>query len=123
MGQLEIMGAIKREVSAVLTADDSSSRPRPAAVADQVVHLGPKGLTFSTDQYVPEWTEVGVEMRVPSHGVRKDQQIDCRGVVVQCARRDEGRGFEVSLLFLDLPKKAHPHLSGHAAPLRVSISR
>jgi hypothetical protein len=117
------MGASKREDAVVATAEDSNPRPHTTAVANQVVHLGPKGLTFATDQYVPEWTEVGVEMRLPSNGPRKDQQIDCRGVVVQCARRQAGRGFEVSLLFLDLPKKAHPHLNGHATPLHVSISR
>ena len=48
------------------------------------------------------------------------------GVIVQCARRDAGTGFQVSLLFLDLPRKAHSHLTNSSAssrPLSISISR
>ncbi len=120
------MGATKRDGAGVLTAELPQRLPRRTAVLDQVFHLGPKGITFATNKYVPEWTEVGVEMRLPSNGDRKDQQIDCRGVIVQCARRDAGTGFQVSLLFLDLPRKAHSHLTNSSAssrPLSISISR
>jgi hypothetical protein len=120
------MGATRRDVSGVFDAEIKASRRTKAAVLDQVFHLSSKGITFVTDTFLPEWTEVGVEMRLPGTGTRKDQLIGCRGVVVQCEKRAQGRGFEVALLFLDLPKRAQAHLAAAPAspnPLSISISR
>ena len=122
------MGATRRDVSGVFDAELREKRSRKAAVLDKVFCLSPKGITFATDTYLPEWTEVGVEMRLPNPGARRDQSIDidCRGVVVQCAQRDRAKGFEVVLLFLDLPKRAQAHLSATPSaptPLSISISR
>jgi hypothetical protein len=120
------MGATKRDISGVFDAELKSRRIRKAAVLDRIFHLSPKGITFVTDTFLPEWTEVGVEMRLPQNGAHKDQNIGCRGVVVQCMRREQGKGFEVALLFLDLPKRARAHLAtapADARPLSISISR
>ncbi len=113
------MGAAKRDHSGVFDAEIRSQRSRQAAVLDQVFQLSPRGITFLTERFLPEWTEVGVEMRLPVAGARKDHQIDCRGVVVQCARRQQGKGFEVALLFLNLPKRAQAQIS--AAPVRTGL--
>lgn len=108
-------------------AELKRKRPQRTAVLDKVSHLGPKGITFVTSTFLPEWTEVGVEMQWPKGGARKDHSIGCRGVVVQCLRREQGKGFEVSLLFLDLPQRAKAQLSAAPAasvnPLSLSISR
>jgi len=122
------MGATRRDVSGVFDAELEEKRSRKAAVLDKVFKLSPKGITFVTDTFMPEWTEVGVEMRLPNSGARRDQHTDigCRGVVVQCARREQGKGFEVVLMFLDLPKRAQAQLSAApsaVAPLSISISR
>ena len=120
------MGVTKRDISGVFDAESKLKSSRKAAVLDQVFHLSSKGITFVTDRFLPEWTEVGVEMRLPPSGARKDQHIDCRGVIVQCMRRDQGKGFEVSLLFLDLPKRARAQLAAVpalASPFGISISR
>ncbi len=120
------MAATKKDVSGVFDAELKGRRTRQAAVLDNVFHLSHKGITFVTDTYVAEWTEGGVEMRMPNKGARRDQPISCRGVVVQCARREQGKGFEVALVFLDLPKRAHAQLSLTAPdrnPLSISISR
>ena len=122
------MGATRRDVSGVFDAELKGKRSRKAAVLDSVFCLSPKGITFLTDTYLPEWTEVGVEMRLPQSRARRDQSIDidCRGVVVQCARREKSKGFEVVLLFLDLPKRAQAHLGAAPSaltPLSISISR
>jgi hypothetical protein len=99
------MGATRRDVSGVFKAELDGSRK--AAVLDKVFDLSPKGMTFVTDTFMPEWMEVGVEMRLPNLGARRDQHTDigCRGVVVQCARREQGKGFKVVLMFppLSLP--------------------
>ena len=129
------MGATRRDVSGVFDAELRGKHARKAAVLDKVFKLNAKGLTFVTDTFMPEWMEVGVEMRLPrpergltNSGARRDQRldIDCRGVVVQCARREQGKGFEVVLMFLDLPKRAQAQLSAapsSLAPLSISISR
>ena len=121
------MGAT-RDISGVFDAELNGKRSRNAAVLDKVFNLSPKGITFLTDTFMPEWMEVGVEMRLPHSGARRDQRPDigCRGVVVQCARRSQGKGFEVVLMFLDLPKRAQAQLSAAPsplAPLSISISR
>ena len=122
------MGATKRDISGVFDAELTGKRSRKAGVLDKVFDLSPKGITFSTDTFLPEWMEVGVEMRLPHSGTRRDQRLDigCRGVVVQCARRSQGKGFEVVLMFLDLPKRAQAQLSvapSAVAPFSISISR
>ncbi|MGD1019271.1 MAG: hypothetical protein ABSA12_08115 [Verrucomicrobiia bacterium] len=122
------MGATKRDISGVFDAELTGKRSRKAGVLDKVFDLSPKGITFSTDTFLPEWMEVGVEMRLPHSGTRRDQRLDigCRGVVVQCARRGQGKGFEVVLMFLDLPKRAQAQLSvapSAVAPFSISISR
>jgi hypothetical protein len=122
------MAATKKDVSGVFDAELKTKRPRKAAVLDNIFRLGPKGLTFVTDTYLPEWTEVGVEMRLPKPGARRNQaiEIDCRGVVVQCTRRQQGKGFEVALLFLDLPERLQAQLTAtppSVPPQSISISR
>jgi hypothetical protein len=120
------MSPTKRDISGVFDAQITSERTRKAAILDPGFSLSHKGLTFVTDTCLPEWTEVGVEMRLPNKGARKDQQIICRGVVVQCTRQPRGMGFQVTLVFLDMPKRAQAQLGfvPHAITASsVSISR
>ena len=120
------MGATKKDDSGVFDAEWNNRRAGKAAVMDQQFELGPHGITFLTDSYLSEWTEVGVEMKFPQQGDRGQRPIDCRGVVVQCVRSHRGRGFEVALLFLDLSKQAQIrllHSAADAASASISISR
>lgn len=123
------MGVTRRDISGVFDAELKGKRSRKAAVLDKAFDLSPKGMTFVTDTFMPEWMEVGVEMRLPNSAARRDQHntdIGCRGVVVQCTRRGPGKGFQVVLMFLDLPKRAQAQLSAApstVAPLSISISR
>lgn len=103
--------AAKRDISGVFDAELTSARKHKAAVLDSVFHLSNRGMTFFTEKHLAEWTEVGVSMRMPVKGLGKGQQVSCRGVVVQCSRRAQGKGFEVSLLFIDLPKRAGAQLN------------
>lgn len=83
-------------------------------------------MRFVSDTFMPEWTEVGVELRMPVKGARKDHQITCRGVVVQCARRAKGPGFEVFLVFVDLSKRARAQLdlpTGQRPSMSISMAR
>lgn len=119
------MVATKQDRSGVFEA----SEPRPAHVATLArdVQLSPKGITFVSSEHLAEWTEVGVEIQLPSGDqAARGCQIDCRGVVVRCSRRPRGRGFDVALLFVDLPEAAHDQLvaaTPATRPFSVSIAR
>jgi len=113
------MSVAKRDGSGVFDADLQSKPHRKSAALDTTFYLNHKGITFLSDVAVPEWTEVGVELRIP-------QKITCRAVVVECTRCAVERGYKITLLFLDLPKRAAARVDGsvavaHAAS--VSISR
>ena len=117
------MGATKRDDLGVFSAELKAKQLRKTAVLDKVSHLSSKGVTFSTERFMPEWTEVGVEMHLPKTGARRDRHVDCRGVVVQCLPRQKGELFEVSLVFFDLPKRVGPRLAmTPAKPSHVCIS-
>ncbi len=117
------MAATKRDDSGVFSFELRARQPRKEPFPDQVSHLSTKGVTFLTERSLPEWMEVGVKMHLPKAGSRRDRDVDCRGVVVQCVPRQKGSGFEVSLVFLDLPKCVGPQLAGiPAKPSHVSIT-
>ena len=117
------MAATKQDDSGVFSPLLKAKQPRKEAVLDQVSHLSLKGVTFLTERFLPEWTEVGVEMYLPKAEAQRDRHVGCRGVVVQCVPRQKGKGFEVSLVFLNLPKRIGPQLAGTPAkPSHVSIT-
>ena len=118
--------AAKRDVSGIFEAELKRSPARKAAVLDSAFHLSQTGITFFTETRLPEWTEIGVELQLPDTAGLKDRNISCRGVVVQCVRRLHGKGFEVSLTFLDLPKNVQLRLALPTAMVNlahISIAR
>jgi hypothetical protein len=120
------MGVTKKDISGVFNTKLTAARSDGAVTLDQVSHLSSKGITFQTTKALPEWTELDVKMRLPQAGSRPSRPVDCHGVVVQCARRSSGPGFNVSLLFLDFPKRAATRLASApvaALPTHISIAR
>ena len=111
------MGATKRDVSGVFAAELRDAA-RPAAVLDRSFRLNHHGLTFATAAYFPPWTEVGVRVQLP-HAAKP---IVCRAVVVRCVRRLRGKGYNISLLFLDLPRPVQAQLDSQPAALRGPLS-
>jgi hypothetical protein len=105
------MPATKRDDSGVFSAELRAKQPGKAAVLDEVSHLSLKGVTFLTERFLPEWTEVGVDMHLPEAEARRDRHVGCRGVVVRCVPQQKGKRFEVSLVFLNLPKRIGPQLA------------
>jgi len=121
------MPSTRRDVSGVFDTElRGSQETQKAAILDQSFHVNRKGITFVSDKPLTEWSEVGVQMKVPRRGAQRDQAIACRAVVVQCSPRTRNKGFEVALLFLDLPRRAQTSLdvlpAAHS-PLSISISR
>ena len=123
-----VMPATKKDQSGVFDGAVRSRQVRTAATLDHGFQLTTKGITFVSQEYLPEWTEVGIEMRLPQADPAPAStcQIDCHGVVVQCSKRPNGGGFSLALLFLDLPKNAQERLASPSAndwPASISISR
>jgi hypothetical protein len=113
------MAATKRDVSGVFDAELRGKHQRQSAALDTAFYLNRKGITFISDRAIPEWTEVGVELRVP-------QKITCRAVVVECTRCAIEQGYKITLLFLNLPKRAQAQLGlplTGASTASISISR
>jgi hypothetical protein len=105
------MGVTKRDLSGIF---------------NDALQVNRRGMMFVSDQFVPEWTEMNVQMQVPAAGAKKQRDIHCRAAVVQCEKRSRGKGYQVALLFLDLPKRdeetlelMRPGIKGS----RISISR
>ena len=118
--------AAKRDVSGVFEAELKLSPARKAAVLDSVSHLSHKGISFVSETCLPAWTEVGVELQMPATAVAQDHSVNCRGVVVDCARQQNGKGYKVAMIFLDLPEHLQVRLAVPATPLnpsRISITR
>jgi hypothetical protein len=98
-----IMAVTKRDVSGAFDAELRGKLQSRSAALDSSFYLNHKGITFISDHAISEWTEVGVELRVP-------KKITCRAVVVECTRCLVAQGYKITLLFLDLPKRARSHL-------------
>jgi len=115
------MGVTRRDISGVFDAELKGKRSRKAAVLDKAFNLSSKGMTFVTDNVHARMDGSWRGDAPANSAARRDQHttdIGCRGVVVQCTRRGPGKGFQVVLMFLDLPKRAQAQLS--AAPSTVA---
>lgn len=75
----------------------------PTVVRPSGFHLSPRGMTFHSERRLAPWTEVEVE--VPGDG-QKRRTIRCAGIVVQCEPSHRQAGYDITLLFLELNKRA-----------------
>lgn len=67
-------------------------------------------MTFHSERRLAPWTEVEVEVEVPSDG-QKPRAIRCSGIVVQCEASPRRAGYDITLLFLELNKRTMADLS------------
>ena len=95
------MSGAKRDGSGVFDSVILLLNGQPTTVDARSFHLGPHGFTFLTDHAVEQFTELGIQMLVPSADGQGGEALGGHGVVVECRPVAGGR-FEVSLLFLDL---------------------
>lgn len=82
----------------------------PTVVRPRGFHLSPRGMTFRSDRRLAPWTEVEVEVEVPGDG-QKRRAIRCAGIVVQCEPAQRHAGYDITLLFLELNKRAFADLN------------
>lgn len=62
-------------------------------------------MTFHSERRLAPWTEVEVEVEAPGDG-QKRRTIRCAGIVVQCEPSHRHAGYDITLLFLELNKRA-----------------
>ena len=61
------------------------------------------GMTFHSPTRISPWTEMEVEVELPSG---KNRRILCRGVVVQCEMAPHAHGgYDVTMFFMDVNKR------------------
>jgi hypothetical protein len=93
-------------MSAAKIDDGSAFSPvaGPHMDSRQVLHLSPEntlirnnGIQFHYDTEIPAFTEMAVDLHDPADNA----EIKANGIVVACSG-DRHRGFEVSMLLLDL---------------------
>jgi hypothetical protein len=120
------MPSTRRDLSGVFDTELRGQRVRKAAILDESFHIDQKGISFVSDIALPHWAEICVEMQLPRLGAgERERVICCHAVVVQCARRARGRGYEVTLWFSQVPKRAQSALNILPAalnPLSISIT-
>jgi hypothetical protein len=100
------MGLTKRDFSGVFETELTAKHARKSAALTDSLHLNHNGVSFISDCPITEWTELRVQFRLPP----KASLITCRAVVVECTPRPGTDGYDISLLFLNLPKCAYSPL-------------
>ena len=82
----------------------------PTVVRPNGFHLSPRGMTFHSERRLAPWTEVEVEVEAPADG-QKRRTIRCSGIVVQCETSTRRAGYDITLLFVELNKRAMADLA------------
>jgi hypothetical protein len=83
----------------------------PAPLHPGSFYLSEKGLTFRSTTRLAPWTEVDVEVELPTSGRLKGRRVRCSGVVVGCRPAHDDIGYDITLLFMELDKRAISELT------------
>lgn len=71
--------------------------------------ISPRGMVFRSSAALQTWTEVSVCLHLPNGNGGAREQVDCRGVVINCRRQRNG-AWKCAVVFLDLSKKNEARL-------------
>lgn len=95
--------------SPVSPADCQPPAVQPGQVhlrlAEHEVVIRKNGVEFLSNQPVPLWAEVSVDLHAPA----RPQPFSGQGVVVDCTGSPR-TGYTISVLFLDLPLESRQHV-------------
>jgi hypothetical protein len=95
------MSGAKRDQSGTFSNDFVDMSSPEGAIDARSIQLNRNGVMFETDHALDQFTELGIQLQLPSKNGQNEGVVDGRGVVVDCSQVQEGR-FQVSLLFTDL---------------------
>ena len=99
------MKAAKADRSGVFDYITLNVSSTPTVVRPSGFHVSPRGMTFHSARRLAPWTEVEVEVDAPMAG-QKHHAIRCSGIVVECEAAPHRAGYDITLVFLKLNKRA-----------------
>ena len=105
------MKAARADHSGVFSGVTLSLAKAPTMVQPQGLCVSEKGLTFRSGTRLAPWTEVDVELELPSEVPIKCHRIHCKGVVVECRPAQASPGYDVTLLFIELGRRSLSELT------------
>ena len=82
------------------------------SLSPESVKIRPNGVEFRTDKPIAQWTEMTVDLRAA-----EGEKVHGNGVVVEC-NGNRHTGYHVSILFMNLSKKAQDKLDWWALSQR-----
>ena len=83
------------------------------SLSPETVKVRPNGVEFRTDKHIAQWTEMTVDL-MSAEG----EKVHGTGVVVECVG-NRHTGYHVSILFMNLSKKAQDRLDWWALSQRA----
>ena len=98
------MSTSKLDTSGVFQALHLHGAQTRLSLSPDSVRIRPNGIEFRTAKHIPQWTEMTVDL-FSTEG----EKVHCTGIIVDCAGNRHA-GYQVSMLFMNLSRKAQERL-------------
>jgi hypothetical protein len=98
------MSTSKLDRSGVFQALHVHGAQTRLTLSPESVKIRPNGVEFRADKAIAQWTEMTIDL-LSAEG----EKVHCNGVVVEC-NGNRHTGYHVSILFMNLTKKAQDRL-------------
>ena len=104
------MSTSKLDTSGVFQPLNIETQQTKLTIPTSAIRFRRNGIEFTSDQSVPLWAEMTVDLRSPPDGKR----VRCTGVVVECTG-NRHTGYLVSIVFMNLSRQSQERLMQLAA--------
>lgn len=98
------MSTSKLDRSGIFQAVHVHGAQTRLTLSPESVKIRPNGVEFRADKSIAQWTEMTIDL-LSAEG----EKVHCTGVVVEC-NGNRHTGYHVSILFMNLTKKAQDRL-------------
>src|SRR5687767_5782979 len=100
------MSTSKLDTSGVFQPLTVKSDTTQLTLSAQSVNIRKNGIEFHSDQPIPIWTEMSVDLQ----SVKDMKKVHCTGVIVAC-QGNRHAGYHVSMVFMNLSRQSQERLS------------
>lgn len=117
------MSSAKKDTSGAINSIALQLGQKKASIVGNTFQLKPNGVTFKSDAALPPWTEVDMELQLPTRKPTSASanKIGCRGVVVHCKKQPKGGVYDVALLFCDVTPSTQQKLRAASKKLSPTL--
>jgi hypothetical protein len=98
------MSTSKLDTSGVFQALHVHGAQTRLSLSPTAVRIRSNGIEFRTDKPIDQWTEMTVDLFSV-----EGEKVHCTGVVIEC-HGNRHMGYQISMLFMDLSRKAQERL-------------